>query len=212
LDRSAIILTDEVSNYEQDKALLELKGKSLLRYVVDAASTIVDNVFVVTDTAERAKKYAELVGPDVKFAVNVEEAKGPLVDALTGLMAAQGKYSLLLPSNAPFVSLDLVQLFFELCHGKTAVVPRWPNQEIDPLFAVYHTKSALEAARIALSEGMLNLDSMIDHLGGVRYISTLVVQEMDPDLKSFFKVNTAVEAKMAETLAKPRRTKLTKNR
>ncbi len=205
MDRSAIIVADEISAaFEQDKALLELRGKSLLKHVIDAIGTIVDEIIVVTDTDDRAETYKAILDPDVKFAVEVEDSKGPLVGAFTGFEVAQGKHCALLAFDMPFVSLDVMQLFFELCPGKTAVVPRWPTQEIEPLHAVYHTRSALEAARIALGEGATDLTTMVDHLGGVRYVSTLVVQEFDPELRTFFTVNTPVDLKMAETMAKPK--------
>ncbi len=207
-DRSAIVLAGGFSSrFGQDKAVLLLNGKPLVRHVVDAVSPIVDEVILVVNNQERKEKYSELLGQHVKFAIDLEEAKGPLVGALSGFEIAQGKYSLLLPSDLPLVSRDVVELLFELCYNRTAVIPRWPNQQIEPLHAVYHTKSALEAAGMAVADGLLNVAAMIDNLGGVRYVSTLVIQQMDPQLKTFFNVNTPVDLRMAEILAKPKPTK-----
>ncbi len=211
MDRSAVILAGGFSErFGQDKAVLELKGKPLLRHVVDAIRPIVDEIIVVTNTPPRAEQYTKIVGQGVKFALDAEQAKGPLVGALAGFSAAQSTYAALLAADAPFVSREVVELLFDLCKGKTVAVPRWPNQQIEPLHAVYHVKSAIQAAQIALDEGKLNVRSMIENLGGVRYISTLVVQELDAELKTFFNVNTPVDLKMAETLANPRRIKATK--
>ena len=213
VDRTAIILAEDFSSpLEQDKAIMILNGKPLLRHVVDAIGVLVNEVIVVTDSQERVQEYTRIVGGEVKFAVNVDETKSPLVGAAAGFELAEGKHSALLAADTPFISPDVVDLFFELCQGKTAVVPRWPDQQIEPMHAVYHTKSALEAARIALGEGKLDLQSMVENLGGVRYVSTLVVKELDPELKTFFNVNTLVDLKMAETMAKPRRTKPTLRR
>ena len=213
MDRTAIILAEDFSSpLEQDKAIMILNGKPLLRHVVDAIGVLVNEVIVVTDSQERVQEYTRIVGGEVKFAVNVDETKSPLVGAAAGFELAEGKHSALLAADTPFISPDVVDLFFELCQGKTAVVPRWPDQQIEPMHAVYHTKSALEAARIALGEGKLDLQSMVENLGGVRYVSTLVVKELDPELKTFFNVNTLVDLKMAETMAKPRRTKPTRRK
>jgi molybdopterin-guanine dinucleotide biosynthesis protein A len=213
VDRTAIILAEDFSSpLEQDKAIMILNGKPLLRHVVDAIGVLVNEVIVVTDSQERVQEYTRIVGGEVKFAVNVDETKSPLVGAAAGFELAEGKHSALLAADTPFISPDVVDLFFELCQGKTAVVPRWPDQQIEPMHAVYHTKSALEAARIALGEGKLDLQSMVENLGGVRYVSTLVVKELDPELKTFFNVNTLVDLKMAETMAKPRRTKPTRRK
>jgi len=213
VDRTAIILAEEFSSpLEQDKAMMILNGKPLLRHVVDAIGVLVNEVIVVTNSQERVQEYTRVVGGEVKFAVNVDETKSPLVGAVAGFELAEGKHSALLAADTPFISPDVIDLFFELCQGKTAVIPRWPDQLIEPMHAIYHTKSALEAARIALGEGKLDLQSMVENLGGVRYVSTLVVKELDPELKTFFNVNTPVDLKMAETMAKPRRTKSTRRK
>jgi molybdopterin-guanine dinucleotide biosynthesis protein A len=125
---------------------------------------------------------------------------GTLASALAGFKIAQGKHSLLLAADMTLVSRDVVTLLFELCHGKTAAIPRYPDQQIEPLQAVYHTKSALEAGRLALEDGEVDVLALIENLGGVRYISTLVFQEMDPGLKTFFNVNSPVDLKRAEGL------------
>ena len=205
MDRSAIVLAGGFSSrFGQDKAVLKFNNKPLIRHVVDNVRPIVDEVIVVTNNQERADKYAKLVGPNVKFAFDIEDAMGPLVGALTGFEAAQGKYSSLLAADLPLVSCDVVDLLFELCHGRSAVIPRWSNQQIEPLHAVYHTQTALEAAKIAVEEGNFNVRAMIENMGSVRYVSMLVFQQMDPDLKTFFNINTPLDLKKAEILLKPR--------
>jgi molybdopterin-guanine dinucleotide biosynthesis protein A len=60
----------------------------------------------------------------------------------------------------------------------------------------------LEAAKTALSKGELDLKAMVDRLRGVRYVSTLVFQQLDPQLRTFFNVNTALDLKKAELMLK----------
>ena len=203
VDRSAIIIAGGFSSaFGQNKATLEFNGKSLIRHVVDAVGSIVDEVIVVSKNEEQADKCAALLEPSVRFVVGDRDNEGILGDALAGFAWSNEKYSLLLSSDSPLVSLNVVDLLFELCHGKTAVVPRWPDQRIEPLHSVYHTKSALKAGQMAIDDSCLDMDSLIGNLGGVRYISTLAIQEFDPELKTFFTVNTPLDLKMAETLAK----------
>ena len=144
---------------------------------------------------------------NVRFAVDVDESKGPLAGALAGFEAAQGKYSLLLPFDSPFVSKEVVSLLFDCCIGKSAVIPRWPDRQIEPLQAVYRTEQALEAAKEALAGGELDLDAMVSKMRGVRYLSTLVIEQLDPDFRTFFKVNSPLDLKKAVIMAKPRKTK-----
>lgn len=213
VDRSVVVLAGGFSRaFGQDKATLEFNGKSLIRHVVDAVSSIVGEVIVIANTQEHAKKYAALLEPNAHFVVSDEEATGELGAALVGFEAAKGKHSLLLSSDSPLVSLAVADLLFELCPGKTAVIPRWPDQQIEPLLSVYHTELAVKAAKMAVEDGFSDLDALINNLGGIRYISTLAIQEFDPELKSFFKVNTPLDLKMAETLTKEKPWKARKQR
>jgi molybdopterin-guanine dinucleotide biosynthesis protein A len=147
-------------------------------------------------------EYSNVLVADVQFVVDVCEARSPLIGALTGFGSAHGKYSLLLPFDTPFISDQVVSLLFELCQGKTAVIPRWPNGYIEPLNAVYHTKLALEAAENAVTEGKMKVRALIEKLQGVRYISTIAIQQLDPELLTFFNVNTPADLNRAMTLIK----------
>lgn len=206
MDRSAIILVAGFQGtFSGDKGLLKLDNKHLLNRVVDAVKGIVDEVIIVTDSKKKADAYAEIVQSNARFVTDADAPGEPLVGALTGFEAAEGKYSLLLPFDVPCVSRDVVSLLFELCIGKSAVIPRWPNSQIEPLHAVYHTKQALEAAKKALANNELDMNAMISKMQGVRYISTLVIEQLDPDLRTFFNINTPIDLKKAMTMIKPRK-------
>ena len=209
MDRSAIILAEgSQGKFSEDKGLLKLDNKPLLNHVVDAVKGIVGEVLVVTSSKEQADLYAKMVSSaNVQFAIDIDESKGPLAGALAGFEAAQGKYSLLLPFDAPFVSKEVVSLLFDCCIGKSAVIPRWPGRQIEPLHAVYHTEQALEAAKEALASGELEVEAMVSKMRGVRYLSTLVIEQLDPDFRTFFKINTPLDLKKAMAMAKPRKTK-----
>jgi molybdopterin-guanine dinucleotide biosynthesis protein A len=208
LDRSAIVLAGGVSSrFGQDKGSLEVANKPLIKRVIDAVRPLVDETIVVTNSQDRVARYAKVVTTNVRFAIDSCESRGPLIGALSGFGSARGKYALLLPFDTPFVSREVVSLLFELCLNKAAAIPRWPNEQIEPLHAVYQTKVALEAAKSAVSEGKLTMRAMIEKLRGVRYVSTLVIQQLDPDLKTFFNINTPLDLKKAMAMVKPGKVK-----
>jgi molybdopterin-guanine dinucleotide biosynthesis protein A len=203
LGKSAIILAGGFSNrFGQDKGLLQLANKPLIKHVLDAISTLVDEKMVVASSKVQAENYAKVLGSDVNVLIDVDDAQSPLIGALTGFKEAHGRYALLLSCDTPFVSNDVVSLLFELCINRYAVIPRWPNGYIEPLQAVYCAKPAYEAAKNALSEGKLNMQSMVDRLRSVRYVSTLVLQQLDPELRTFFNINTPLDLKKAELMFK----------
>ena len=206
VNKSAIVLAGGFSSrFGQDKGVLTLANKPLIRCVVDAVSLVVDETVVVTNSQERVTKYAKTMGSDVKLAVDVCESRSPLIGALTGFGVVHGKYSVLLPFDTPFVSCEVVSLLFELCVNRAAVIPRWPNGHIEPLHAVYQTEHALEAAKSAVAEEKLNMRSMIEKLRGVSYVSTMEIQQLDPDLCTFFNINTPANLEKAMTMARARK-------
>ncbi len=201
---SAVVLAGgSSSRFGDDKGVVILAGKPLIGHVVDAVRSIADETIVVTSSAERAAKYKQLVPKCVKFIVDIRESKGPLIGALTGFTVASGKYALVVPFDTPFVSREIVSLLFELCIGRSAVIPRWPNGQIEPLHAVYQVKAAMAAAEAAVAEGRLDMRGMIERMRGVRFLSTLVITEIEPELKSFFNINTRLDLKKAEVIIKP---------
>jgi len=201
LNKSAIILAGGFSRrFGQDKGLLQLANKPLVKHVLDAVDTIVDEKMLVVSSKIQAETYAKVVSSNVNVLVDVKEMYSPLVGAVTGFEKAGGTYSLLLPCDTPFISREVITLLFELCINKNAVIPRWPNGYIEPLQVVYCTKHALEAARKALSEGELNMWSMVGRILDVRYVSTIVLQQLDPKLKTFFNINTLMDLKKAELM------------
>ncbi len=203
MDKSAIVLAGGLSHrFGQDKGLSSLANKPLVKRVFDVVDKIVDEKILVVSSENQVESYKQILGSEVNIIVDVTNVKSPLVGALTGFGEAEGAYSLLLSCDTPFLNKHVLSLLFELCPNKNAVIPRWPNGYIEPLQAVYYTKLAFEAAEKALSCGYLNLQSMVDRLGNVRYVSTLVLQQFDPELRTFFNVNTPLDLKKAELMIK----------
>jgi molybdopterin-guanine dinucleotide biosynthesis protein A len=198
MDRSAVILASGITAQDVKK----LEGKPLLNYVIEAIGDLVDEIIVVVDSLECADAYAKLVASDVRFAVNQDYCQGELSEVLTGFEAAKGEFTLILPAGSPFVNKELLSLLFELCVGKSAVVPRWTNQECESLHAVYCTEMALNAAKVVLSEGKCDTAVLVDKLRGVRYLSTMVIEQLDPDFRSFLIARTPADLRKASAMSK----------
>ena len=203
LKNSAVILAGGFSRrFGQDKGLIDLAGKPLVLHVVDKVSKVVDETVVVVSLDIQKETFESLLDRRANVVVDKHEVQSPLVGALTGFESAEGVYSLLLPCDTPFISIQIARFLLDICVNRGAVIPRWPSGYIEPLQAAYHTKSALTAAKKALEQGKLDLRSMIACLRGVRYVSTVVLRQMDPELLTFFNINTPVDLKRAGSLLK----------
>jgi molybdopterin-guanine dinucleotide biosynthesis protein A len=203
LQKLAVILAGGFSRrFGRDKGLVVLAGKPLIIHVIDRVSEVVDDVLVVVSSMEQKNKFESILEEKANVVIDKDKSQSPLVGAITGFESANSKYSALLPCDTPLVSTSIVQFLLDMCTNRSAAIPRWPNGYIEPLQAVYHTKSALTAAKTALKRGRMNMRSMIENLRGVRYVSTIVLEQLEPDLSTFFNVNTPQDLKKAESLLK----------
>jgi molybdopterin-guanine dinucleotide biosynthesis protein A len=208
--KTAIIIAGGFSErFGQEKGLVKLAEKPLIKHIIERIQNITEEVIVAVSTEKQKQSYTSLLGGKVEIFLDTNTMHSPLIGALTGLMKAHGDYSVLLPCDTPFVSKDAVKLMFEISSGVDAVIPRWPNGYIEPLQAVYRTSSALAAAKKAVEGGEVSLQSMISLLRRVRYLSTLVIKTIDPQLTTFFNLNTEADLKRAEGLIKRHTKKVT---
>jgi len=209
LEKSAIILAGgSSSRLGQDKGLILLGGRPLIQHVLDKTHGLVDETLIVVNSQSQTETYRKALGTETAIVSDNSKTHGPLVGASAGFRLASGKYSLLLSCDTPFVSKEILQLLLELCVNKNATIPRWPNCYIEPLQAVYHTEFALRAAEEALASGELKMQAMVNRLRNVRYVSTLVLEQLDPSLHTFFNVNTILDLKKAENILKSKRTRI----
>jgi len=203
LQKSAVILAGGFSRrFGRDKGLVVLAGKPLILHVIDRVSKVADEVLVVVSSEEQKNKFETILEEKANLVIDKDDSQSPLVGAITGFESANAEYSLLLPCDTPLVSTQIVQFLLDMCTNRSAAIPRWPSGYIEPLQAVYRTESALTAAKTALKQGKMNMRSMIDNLRGVRYVSTMVLEQLEPDLLTFFNVNAPQDLKKAESILK----------
>ena len=201
MQRTGIILAGgSSSRFGKDKGLLELNEKPLIKLIIEKMEPLVEEVIVVTNSHERKQKYARALDSNIQFKIDKYKLRGPLIGTLTGLETAHGRFSLILPFDTPFVSPKVISLLFDLCKNKDAAIPSWPNGQIEPLQAVYSTKTALKSAKAATNEGKLTMRAMISKLARIEYISTLTIKQLDPKLVTFFNINEPKDLAKARNL------------
>ena len=202
-ERTGIILSGGTAErFGCDKGLLELGGKPLILHVFDGVKDLVDEVIIVVGSNEQKRAYSKIFPPEINIQTDIRKENSPLIGALTGFANAEGKYCVLLPCDTPFISKEIIELLFEASHNVDAVIPRWPNGYIEPLQAVYHTSSAFSATEKVVLKGERRMKAMISLLHPVRYLSTIVLKDVNPGLLTFFNVNTPVDLRRAEILFK----------
>ena len=203
MSRALIILAGGLSRrFGQDKCLKELACKPLIAHVLDRVCRIVNETVVVARSEVQRDQLSRAIGTKAQIVFDRYSDHSPLIGALTGFESVKTEHALLLPCDAAFVSTEIAALLLDLCVGKNAAIPRWPDGKIEPLQAAYNARSAVSAAKAALSEGKHDMLGMISHLHRIRYVSTLVLKQYDARLVTFFNINTVQDWRKAEHMLK----------
>ncbi|MFB0562783.1 MAG: molybdenum cofactor guanylyltransferase [Candidatus Lokiarchaeia archaeon] len=187
-----------------DKGLVPLCGKPMLLYVLEVCGELFSEIFVVLGSNVN-KSYEGLIGDRARILKDkFPDINSPLVGAYTAFENCEDDYLYILSCDMPLVNTEVLRLMREVITTENAVIPRWPNGYIEPLHSIYRTKPSREAAKKALEENRRDIRSLLKNLDKVLYLSTNVIQQLDPKLETFFNVNTMNELKKAENRVKKR--------
>jgi molybdopterin-guanine dinucleotide biosynthesis protein A len=204
VEYSAIILSGgESSRFGEDKGLFEIDQHPLISFIINAVQPLSHEVIIVTSDPEKAAEYASLF-PSTRLLVDDCGSGAAIYGVLTGLKNARGEYSFILPSDTPLLSRQVLELLKTLSLEYNAVIPRWPSGYIEPLQAIYRTRAAYHAAVTSIQSGNLTMRSMIANLKNVLYLSTLELEQYDPQLLTFYNINRLPDLRKIKHLLKHR--------
>ncbi len=200
-DCTALILAGGDSRrMGQDKAVLLLDGVSLLDRVTATMQQSFGKVIV---SVRQPREGVEL--PQV---CDEQMDAGPLAGLVAGMAQVDTRWVFAVACDMPFVTLDVVRGLAAWRGQHQAVVPVIGGHP-QPLAAFYAT-SALETMRASLASGDRSLRSALrrlenfpfdpsihrashdtqDERGRVRYVSEAQLRVLDPQLRSFFDLDT----------------------
>jgi molybdopterin-guanine dinucleotide biosynthesis protein A len=147
LEATAIIMAGGGSTRAgQDKSMLAVNGRPMIKHVYDQLSGHFDEVIV---SANDPSKYSFL---GVEVVEDRVAGCGPLMGIASVLRASTSEVNFVIACDIPAFDMGLVRRMVREAGNCDAVVPRTGGSQYEPLFAVY-TKSALNAIGEALSSG-----------------------------------------------------------
>ena len=189
--RTGIILAGgDSKRIGTDKGLIDLNGRPLISYVIESLRPVVDEIIVVVGTDERIPYYRNAVEDDVQVVPDKYDEGSPMIGLITGLTHAKGAYAVVAACDMPFIKSDLVDLLFLLSfeHNGTLLVK--PNGWVEPLPAVYKVDIGKMRAVQLREQGDLRLRKVLETLPDVARIQVERLKVIDPELRSFFDLDT----------------------
>ncbi len=197
-DCTALILAGGDSRrMGQDKAALVLDGKTLLAHVTDTMQKLFPKVIISVRQLR--------TNVDVPQVRDEMEASGPLAGLIAGLAQADTPWVFAVACDMPFVTVKVVEKLAEL-RGQPLLLQGGGNQvqAVVPIvdghpqpLAAFYAVSAREAMRASLAAGDRSLRGMLNKLD-VRYVSEAELRECDPQLRSFFDLDTPQDYQAAK--------------
>lgn len=209
--RSAVILAGgNARRLGAEKALLEFENKPLICWTAEKLSLAVDEVVVVARDKAHAERLQEIISnfplqlePSVIFTWDRVLGFGPVAGLSAGMRKARGDFAFATGCDLPFLNPQVIERLFELVNedeeGYDAAVPVQPNGFFEPLHCVYHREMMLSACERALERDERRIHAPLQELC-IRRILVDLLRPIDPDLLSFFNLNTREDLEEARML------------
>ena len=139
------------------------------------------------------------VACQAEILVDLYPDKGPLGGIYTGLLASWSSHSIVVACDMPFLNTELLRYMIELSGDFDAVIPRLREGMVEPLHAIY-SKSCLDNMKTRLENNQLGVNPLFNTIR-IRYVEQAECQRLDPQLLSFFNINSQPDLDQAIALA-----------
>ena len=182
----------------RDKALEPFAGEPLVRRALGRLRRVSERVVVVVNDEGRAGALMPHLPSDAVFAVDEYPGKGSLGGIYSGLKAAGTEWAVFCACDMPFVNPEVYRLLLSKREGCDAVVPVVDGRP-EPVHAAY-SRRCLDAMKAKILADDLKIARFFDDVS-VRFVEEDEIRERDPQLLSFFNINTESDLRTALSLA-----------
>jgi len=179
-----------------EKGLTLLGGEPFILHVRRAMEGLIDEV-IVSVAKDMAKTYAEALGEPFIIVEDEAPGLGPLGGIIPVLSSAKNRYVLFSPCDTPFLRPEICTLIVSGMHGADGVVPKTGKTHYEPLHGMYKKQPGLSAFAEVLSKGDGSPQSAFYKLD-LSFIPEKKLREVDPELESFWNINTPKDLEFAE--------------
>jgi len=185
-----ILAGGESRRMGKDKALLEIDGRRIIEMVAERLRSIFDDVMVVSSHSP----VYQFLG--LKVVRDVVCEKGPLGGIYTGLLVSESEYNFICACDMPFLNLELLRFMLSQVNDDTEVIVPIVKGLVEPLHSIY-SKRCLGAIRAHLEDDELRVRDFLSEVK-CNYLSEDLIRRYDPDLLSFFNLNTPEDLEVAK--------------
>jgi molybdopterin-guanine dinucleotide biosynthesis protein A len=171
----------------QEKYFFTYQGRTFIERLLESLSGVVDEILVVARNQDQCARFQAM--NNITCISDIRQGLGPIGGLHAATLAAKGELLFVSACDMPFVDPRVVSYLFGAIGDYDAAIPRWNEQMIEPLHAVYRRSALLLYLE---SHTSLSLRTMVRTLNA-RYIPVEDLQGFDPSLKTFTNINKLEE-------------------
>ena len=180
-DVSGVVLAGGMSSrYGKNKALVEFQGIPLIERVLGVMRPIFRHVIIITNTPD---EYSHLKLPMYQ---DIIKDLGPLGGIFTGLQVIPNS-GFFVACDMPFLNQALIRHMVGIKADFDLVVPRISGY-MEDLHSLYG-KGCERKIESLINSGIYQVFRFFDEVS-IRYVEEDEVRMFDPDLRSFFNINS----------------------
>ena len=177
-----------------NKAFISVGGKRILDRTYEIFDSLFDEIILVTNDP---LKYLEW---DLRIVSDIFLYRSSLTGIHTGLFFTNNFYTFITACDIPFLKKELVETIINNIEtGVDVIIPETLNG-MEPLCAVY-SKRCLKPVENNLIQKELKIEQFFKNVR-VKKLSENILREKDPDLISFFNINTPNDLARAKKIIK----------
>jgi molybdopterin-guanine dinucleotide biosynthesis protein A len=175
-----------------DKAFLSIGGKRIIDHLYSIFNALFEDIILVTNDPY---KYLEW---DINIVTDLYPVRSSLTGIHAGLFYTSNPFAFFAACDTPFLKKELVKILLNnIEQGVDVVVPE-TKAGFEPLCAVY-SKECLRQVEQQIIQNKLAIRHLFKKRR-VKKIPEKILREKDPDLISFFNINTPQDQEKAETM------------
>lgn len=111
------------------------------------------------------------------------------------------KKTFVLSCDSPLIKYEVIDYLIKQCHEFDCCIPKWENDFLEPLLAIYQVNKAYETSLRNLKQKHYKLTKIIDQDWKTNYISIeRDIKKIDPNLLSIKNINKLEDIKLLESI------------
>ncbi|KPJ76969.1 MAG: hypothetical protein AMJ54_09810 [Deltaproteobacteria bacterium SG8_13] len=175
----------------RDKALVSVGGMPMIDHLLAVFRPLFDDIVLVTNAPVKYLSW------DLRVVTDIFSCRSSLTGIHAGLFHAAHPHAFFAACDAPFLQTGVVTTLLDALEPSADVVIPETTAGLEPLCAIY-SKRCLRVIEKLLERQQFKIQSFF-HSVRVMKIEEKPLRSADPDLISFFNINTPEDLARAET-------------